>query len=64
MTAFNYKNAYRLATQTNRELHMNLDTYKSMYDEAQKEIKRKDAEIARLRQEINELRIAQIETNS
>ena len=48
MAPFNYKNAYKLAIQTNRELHISLDAYKFMYDESQKEIQKCKAEIARL----------------
>jgi predicted nuclease with TOPRIM domain len=61
MTPFNYKNAYKLAIQTNRELHISLDAYKSMYDESQKEIQNCKAEIARLQEEIRKMRIAQID---
>ena len=63
MAPFNYKNAYKLAIQTNRELHISLDAYKSMYDESQKEIKKCKAEIARLQEEIREMRVAQIDPN-
>jgi len=59
MTAFNYKNAYKLAIQTNRELHMTLDSYKVMHENDQKELERARAEIARLRNEINKMRLAQ-----
>ena len=61
MTNFNYKNAYKLAIQTNRELHISLDAYKSMYEESQKEIKKYQAEVARLQEEIHNIRIAQID---
>lgn len=57
MTAFNYKNAYKLAIQTNRELHITLDSYKEMHDADQKELKAAQAEIARLREEISKLRM-------
>lgn len=60
MAPFNYKNAYKLAIQTNRELHISLDAYKSMYDESQKEIQKYKAEIAHLQEEIRQMRIAQI----
>lgn len=59
MVAFNYKNAYKLAIQTNRELHITLDSYKSMHENDQKELKQARAEIARLRSELNELRMQQ-----
>jgi len=59
VTAFNYKNAYKLAIQTNRELHMTLDSYKVMHENDQKELERARAEIARLRNEINKMRLAQ-----
>ena len=64
MAPFNYKNAYKLAIQTNRELHISLDAYKFMYDESQKEIQKCKAEIARLQEEIRDMRIAQIDPNS
>lgn len=59
MVAFNYKNAYKLAIQTNRELHITLDAYKVMHDNDQKELQRAQAEIARLREEINQIRLQQ-----
>lgn len=59
MVAFNYKNAYKLAIQTNRELHITLDAYKVMHDNDQKELQRAQAEIARLREEINQMRLQQ-----
>ncbi len=40
MVNFNYKNAYKLAVQTNKELHKTLDSYKYMLEEAEKEIER------------------------
>ena len=61
MVNFNYKNAYKLAIQTNRELHISLDAYKSMYEESQKEIKKYQAEIVRLQEEIRNMRMAQID---
>lgn len=61
MVNFNYKNAYKLAVQTNRELHINLDAYKSMYEESQKEIKKYQAEIARLQEEIRNMRVERID---
>ena len=61
MVNFNYKNAYKLAIQTNRELHISLDAYKSMYEESQKEVKEYQAEIARLQEEIRNMRMAQID---
>ena len=61
MVNFNYKNAYKLAIQTNRELHISLDAYKSMYEESQKEVKKYQAEVARLQEEIRNMRIAQID---
>ena len=57
MAVFDFKNAYRLAIQTNRELHMTLDSYKVMYENAQKEIKACHDEIARLREQLNEERM-------
>lgn len=57
MTAFNYKNAYKLAIQTNRELHITLDSYKAMHEQDQQELKAARAEIARLREEISKLRM-------
>lgn len=59
MVTFNYKNAYKLAIQTNRELHITLDAYKVMHDNDQKELQRAQAEIARLREEINQMRLQQ-----
>lgn len=59
MAAFNYKNAYKLAIQTNRELHIALDSYKVMYENSQKELEAAQKEIARLRQEINNMRLRQ-----
>lgn len=57
MTAFDFKNAYRLAVQTNRELHMTLDSYKVMYEQAQKDLKAAQAEITRLRDELRQERM-------
>lgn len=59
MTTFNYKNAYKLAIQTNRELHITLDSYKVMHENDQKELRRAQTEIARLREELNQLRLQQ-----
>lgn len=59
MTVFNYKNAYKLAIQTNRELHITLDSYKIMHENDQKELQKARAEIAKLRAELNELRLQQ-----
>lgn len=59
MTVFNYKNAYKLAIQTNRELHITLDSYKVMHDNDQKELQHARTEIARLREELNQLRMQQ-----
>lgn len=64
MAPFNYKNAYKLAVQTNRELHISLDAYKNMYEESQREIKQYQAEITRLNDQIRDMRIAQIESDS
>lgn len=57
MTAFNYKNAYKLAIQTNRELHMTLDSYKVMHEEDQRALQQARAEIAKLREELGKLRM-------
>lgn len=59
MVAFNYKNAYKLAIQTNRELHITLDSYKVMHENDQKELRHAHAEIAHLREELNQLRLQQ-----
>lgn len=59
MTAFNYKNAYKLAIQTNRELHITLDSYKVMHENDQKELQHARAEIAKLHAELNALRLQQ-----
>ena len=48
MTQFNYRNAYRLAVQTNRELHASIDAYRELLDAAK-------AELARCYERINEL---------
>ena len=57
MATFNYKNAYKLAVQTNKELHMALGSYKTMLEEAQKELKDCYAQIDKLRAELHEERI-------
>ena len=59
MAAFNYKNAYKLAIQTNRELHISLDSYKVMYENSQQELEAARKEIARLREEIREMTLRQ-----
>ena len=59
MAAFNYKNAYKLAIQTNRELHISLDSYKVMYENAQQELEAARKEIARLREEIRQMTLRQ-----
>ena len=67
MAEFNYKNAYRLAIQTNRELHGTIDAYKTLLDAAKAEITRcydqiraKDHEIEDLRVEIQNYEQADI----
>lgn len=64
MAPFDYKNAYKLAVQTNRELHISLDAYKVMNENLQRDLKKAEAEIARMREEIRNMRVAQIESNS
>ena len=59
MAAFNYKNAYKLAIQTNRELHISLDSYKVMYENSQQELEAARKEIARLREEIRQMTLRQ-----
>ena len=59
MAAFNYKIAYKLAIQTNRELHISLDSYKVMYENAQQELEAARKEIARLREEIRQMTLRQ-----
>ena len=50
MTQFNYRNAYRLAVQTNRELHASIDAYRELLDAAK-------TELAHCYERINELEI-------
>lgn len=59
MAAFNYKNAYKLAIQTNRELHISLDSYKVMHEQDQRELEAARKEIARLREEIRQMTLRQ-----
>ena len=48
MGEFNYKNAYRLAVQTNRELHASIEAYKTLLDAAK-------AELAKCYEQIHQL---------
>ena len=57
MAAFDFKNAYRLAVQTNRELHLTLDSYKAMYEQAQQDLKAAREEVSRLRDQLREERM-------
>jgi len=59
MAAFNYKNAYKLAIQTNRELHISLDSYKAIHEQDQRELEAAHKEIARLREEIRQMTLRQ-----
>lgn len=59
MAAFNYKNAYKLAIQTNRELHISLDSYKAMHEQDLRELEAARKEIARLREEIRQMTLRQ-----
>lgn len=61
MAPFNYKNAYKLAIQTNRELHISLDAYKVMNENLQKDLKKANAEINRLRDEIRRMRVNMVD---
>ena len=51
---FNYKNAYRLAIQTNRELHGALDAYKVLLDAAKQELAKCYERIRELEQEVKD----------
>lgn len=57
MTPFNYKNAYKLAIQTNKELHMSIDSYKVMLGELQRELEEKKQEIIELRDQLRDERM-------
>lgn len=61
MAPFNYKNAYKLAIQTNRELHISLDAYKVMNENLQKDLKKANEEINRLRDEIRRMRVNMVD---
>ena len=50
MAEFNYKNAYKLAIQTNKGLHDTLDAQQALLDSLQKELIRCHEEIDDLRQ--------------
>ena len=52
-TDFNYKNAYRLAVQTNRELHASIEAYKVLLDATKEELARAYARIHELEEEKN-----------
>ena len=54
MTDFNYKNAYRLAIQTNRELHASIEAYKVLLDAAKAEIAKCYARIGELENELED----------
>jgi hypothetical protein len=55
MADFNYKNAYKLAIQTNRELHAALETYKSLLAAMKAELDEVKAENKELKYRIEGL---------
>ncbi len=52
MSEFNYKNAYKLAVRTNKELHDTIDSYTAMLEELQQELERVTRENDELRRTI------------
>ena len=54
MTDFNYKNAYKLAIQTNRELHSAIEAYKTLLDAAKVELAKCYEKINQLEQEVKD----------
>lgn len=57
MAEFNYRNAYRLAIQTNRELHASIEAYKVLLDAAKDELEKCYEQINKLEHEKEDLRI-------
>lgn len=55
MAEFNYRNAYRLAIQTNRELHSAIEAYKTLLDAAKAEVARVYEENQKLKERVEYL---------
>ena len=55
MADFNYKNAYKLAVQTNRELHAAIETYKALLASVKHEADQLKTENKQLRDRIDYL---------
>ena len=55
MADFNYKNAYKLAIQTNRELHAAIESYKMLLASMKNEVDQLKSENKKLRDRIDYL---------